>query len=514
MRRLLCSVPFILMAAACGGGGSSGAPASPPPPPPPPPPSANNAPEFTSTPTLSVAENTSGVIYTFEVSDPDGDEVTLAAVKSSDILLFDLNTDTGELSPAAALDFDSPADEDKNNVYELTVEATDDQGAATRFTLNLTVTDVAERGTIITISDTFEQPVYVTPIPGTERLAVVQKGGLIFAYNPTTGALGAPFLNVEADTSSIGERGLLGLAFSPDFETDRTLYVNVTNTSGDTEIRRYQMFSGSSTQADPSTKDVILTVAQPESNHNAGWIGFSNDGLLYVPLGDGGGSGDPNEKAQDPNELLGKILRLDVTGDDYPADDLRDYAIPAGNPFIGGGGRPEIFALGVRNPYRGSVDPVTGDFFFGDVGQNAIEEINRLPADGAGTNFGWDTREGTQEFEGPDDPAFTEPVAEYAHGSGPFEGNSVTGGYVYRGNIEAIQNHYVFGDFASGNFWSVPETDLVIGETVPSSSFQRLNDVFEGAILVGGMSSFGLDQQGRLLIQNFSGNLNGLEDQQ
>lgn len=514
MRRTLCTVSTLLLAAACGGGGSSGGPSAPPPPPPPPPPPSNNAPEFTSASSVSIEENTTGVLFTFEATDADSDDISFAFTGPGDSQLFDLNSDTGELSARSPIDFERPDDADGDNVYEIDVEASDGQGGTTSTTLSLTVTDVAENGTIVTISGTFFEPVFVAPIPGTELLAVVEKAGEVYAYNPATGALASPlFLNLAGDLSYFGEQGLLGLAFSPDYETDGTIYINVTNTSGDTEIRRYTAFSGSRTQIDPSTKDVILRVAQPASNHNAGWIGFSNDGLLYVPLGDGGGSGDPNENAQDPDELLGKILRIDVTGDDFPGDDLRDYTIPAGNAFEGGGGRPEIFALGVRNPYRGSVDPVTGDLFFGDVGQDAIEEINRLPADAAGTNFGWDTREGTQTFEGPDDAAFTPPVAEYAHGTGPFEGSSVVGGYVYRGNIEAIQDHYVFGDFITGNFWSVPESDLVIGQTVPSSAFQRLNDVFEGANLIGGMSSFGLDKEGRLLIQNYSGNLNRLEDQ-
>ena len=269
-------------------------------------------------------------------------------------------------------------------------------------------------------------------------------------------------------------------------------------------MRRYQMFSGSSVQADPATMDVIFRKLQPRSNHNAGWIGFSNEGLLYVPLGDGGGVGDPNERAQDVDQVFGKILRLDVTGDDFAGDDLRDYAIPDSNPFAGGGGAPEVFAIGLRNPFRCSVDDQTGDLFIGDVGQNAIEEINRMPADGAGMNFGWDEREGTQSYEGDADPSFVDPVAEYGHGSGPFEGQSVTGGYVYRGQVDTVQNHYVFGDFISGNLWSVPIDQLNNGSTVPSDQFQRLNDLIPvetGSIT--NVSSFGLDAAGNLLVIDY-----------
>ena len=266
------------------------------------------------------------------------------------------------------------------------------------------------------------------------------------------------------------------------------------------------MFSGSSEQVDPSTEDVILTVPQEQANHNGGWLDFGPDGLLYLAMGDGGGGGDPLERAQDPDYLLGKILRIDVTSDDFPGDAERDYAIPAGNVFPGGaGGLPEIYALGLRNPFRCSFDPVTGDLFIADVGQGTVEEVNRLATNEAGVNFGWDNLEGTEIFEGPDDPSFRDPVLQYFHGTGADQGNSITGGYVYRGSIDAIRDHYVFADFVNSNVWSIPEADLVNGVTAEVTASMRLNDQLapdQGSL--SNVSSFGEDSNGNLYIVSYS----------
>ena len=210
----------------------------------------------------------------------------------------------------------------------------------------------------------------------------------------------------------------------------------------------------------------------------------------------------------------GENVDCHFAGDDFPGNDSRDYAIPAGNPFASGGGAPEIFAIGVRNPFRCSVDAVTGDLFIGDVGQGLREEIDRLPADGAGLNFGWDTQEGTIDFEGPDQADFVDPVAEYNHGSGPLEGNSVTGGVVYRGPVADLQDTYIFGDFVSGNFWAVPVGDLVNGSTVPSSQFQRLNDLYTPDTgTIANIPAFGLDADGNLLVVEYGGSIYRLESQ-
>ena len=494
--------------AACGGGGGGGT--SPPPPPP-----ANRPPAITSPATATLAENTSGPVYTLTASDPDGDPVTLSLLAGGDSGVFAFNPATGILSLAAGLDFEAPRDANTDNAYALTFEARDNRGGAAQLAVTVTVTDQNEALSLRRVGAGFSQPLYVTGIPGTGQVVVLQKGGRARVLNPETGVIeSVDFLDVTTQVSTDSERGLLGLAFSPSFAADRTLYVNLTNLAGNTEIRRYRMFTGSSTQVDPSTADIILTIAQPFSNHNGGWMGFSNDGLLYIPTGDGGSGGDPLNNAQTTTSLLGKVLRLDVSGDDFPADANRDYRIPAGNAFPGGtAGAPEIFALGLRNPFRASVDAVTGDLIMGDVGQNAIEEINRLRPSGSGTNFGWNLREGTQPYNGgANSPGFVPPVAEYSHGTGPAQGRSVTGGHIYRGAIPAIRNHYVFGDFISGNVWSVPEASLVPGQTLASSAFTRLNpQLVPDAGTLSQVTSFGLDAQGRLYIVAFGGDVFRIE---
>ena len=366
------AVSGLLALAGCSGGGSSSSP-------PPPPPVANTAPAFTSSAQVSVAENMAGAFYTAAASDSDGDTVTLTLSGGADQADFSFTPATGALAFSTSPDFEQPADANGDNTYEVEITARDGRGGEARLSVRVSVTDVDEGARIVRVATGFAQPLYVEAIPGTDQLAVVEKAGQIRVLDPANGVIeSVSFLDIRSEVSSNGERGLLGLAFSPDFASDRTFYVNLTNTAGDTDIRRYRMMTGSSTQADPATADLVLQIGQPESNHNAGWIGFAPDGLLIVPMGDGGGGGDPDDLAQDTSTLLGKVSRIDVTGDDFPADDSRDYAIPAGNPFAGGGGRPEIWALGLRNPFRSSIDPDTGLLYIGDVGQGAAEEISRV----------------------------------------------------------------------------------------------------------------------------------------
>ena len=194
---------------------------------------------------------------------------------------------------------------------------------------------------------------------GSGRVFVVQQAGLIRILNPATGAIaGTPFLNVTTQTTTDGERGLLGFATAPDFPTSGTFYVFLTNLAGSLEIRRYRTLPGNRDQADPASADLLSSIPHPGfSNHNGGWIGFGPDGFLTIATGDGGGSGDPFNNSQNRNSLLGKLLRIDVAGDAFPADPDRDYIIPAGNPFAAGGGAAEVWAFGLRNPFRNSFVP-------------------------------------------------------------------------------------------------------------------------------------------------------------
>jgi glucose/arabinose dehydrogenase len=319
-------------------------------------------------------------------------------------------------------------------------------------------------------------------------------------------------IDVAAQVSTAGEQGMHAIAFSPNFATDRTFYVVLNNLSGDTELRRYQTQAANPAQADPATGDVILFVDQPsETNHKGGFLAFDTAGRLLLGLGDGGGGGDPNGYAQNPNTLLGKLVRIDPSSDAFPADANRDYAIPAGNAYPGGtGGLPEIHALGLRNPFRGTVDTATGDIYIADVGQGAVEEIDRIASGTTGViNFGWALREGTQPYNGgANSSAFTAPVAEYGHGSGPRQGNSITGGVVYRGPIDTLRGHYVFADFVTNNIWSIPVSAMTGGTTVNSDAFVvRTTEFTPNAGTINSIVNFALDATGDLWIVDIGGEI-------
>lgn len=495
-RFCLVLAPFVLTS--CGGGGAA-----------PPPPQANRTPAFTSAPTASVAENSSGVVYTATATDADGNPLSFVIGGGADAARFSISA-AGALSFLTPPDFESPTDADRNNVYLVQLSVSDSQASAT-LALAVTVTDRTD-GTfrVRRVATGFVQPLYLTAVPDNSgRVFVVQQGGQIRILNPSTGAIsGTPFLNISGTISSGGERGLLGFAPAPDFATSGVFYAYVTNLAGDTEVRRYQTMSGNRDVGDPASGDVILAKAQPFANHNGGWIDFGADGFLYIGSGDGGSGGDPQNNGQNTNVLLGKMLRIDVGSDAFPNDPNRDYAIPATNPFAAGGGAPEVWAYGLRNPFRNSFDRTTGILYIGDVGQNLIEEIDLIPQGQGGLNFGWSRLEGTQTFNGAPPVGAIPPVAEYAHGSGPVQGNSVTGGYVYRGPVEALQGQYIFGDFVAGALWSIPVTSLVQGQTFASSRFTvRTTDFAPTTGAINNIASFGVDQAGNLYIVDYDGEI-------
>lgn len=326
-----------------------------------------------------------------------------------------------------------------------------------------------------------EQPVQITHAgDGTGRLFVVEKAGRIRILEGGV-LLAPPFLDITSQVLSRGfEQGLLSVAFHPEFAENGLLFVNYTHLSGDSVVARYRVQPGGSA-VDAASAQVILQIPQPAGNHNGGMLAFGPDGYLYIGTGDGGGAGDPFATAQDPSSLLGKMLRLDVDTDE-------GYAIPPDNPFAHDLGiRDEIWAFGLRNPWRYSFDRQTGDLWIADVGQNAYEEINRQPANSAGSeNYGWSLMEGTHCY--PQDAAcdpngLTLPVAEYDHSLGC----SITGGYVYRGLAsEALHGVYVFGDYCSGRVWGLfPSAD---GEWVRHELLRTGQQI----------SSFGQDEVGEL----------------
>lgn len=310
------------------------------------------------------------------------------------------------------------------------------------------------------IATGLNSPVDVTHAgDGSGRLFVVEQAGRIRVIK--NGALLAqPFLDISAQVSCCGERGLLSVAFDPNYAANGTFYVDYTNTAGNTNVERYVVSNPAADVAGVIAATKILTVTQPESNHNGGQLQFGvNDDYLYVALGDGGGGGDLHGSignGQDPGTLLGKILRLNVRG-------VPTYTIPAGNPYTQTVGyRPEIWALGLRNPWRFSFDRANGDLYIGDVGQNCWEEIDYQPATGGGENYGWRVMEGFRPFDtanffnctqAPITPAgLTLPVAAYGHDVG----SAVTGGYVYRGqNYPWLHGRYFYADSGSGRIWSL-----------------------------------------------------------
>ena len=342
----------------------------------------------------------------------------------------------------------------------------------------------------------FTRPVVFTHAgDGTNRVFVVEQAGRIkvLANDSTTSSV-TTFLDITAKVDdSSNEEGLLGLAFHPDYANNGYFYVNYiatpTGSYRRTRISRFQVSAGNPNAAD-TTEFIIKEIFQPFSNHNGGNLMFGLDGYLYIGMGDGGSSGDPNNRAQHLDSLLGKILRIDIDTMVAP----NNYGIPPTNPYASGGGAPEIFTVGMRNPWRFSQDPVTGQIWCGDVGQNAYEEIDLLEI---GNNYGWRCYEANHTYNTGGCGAmsnYTFPVKEYAQGSNGF---SVTGGYIYRGSRRPeLVGRYIYGDYVSKRVWKlkydagiVTEDELLL--TAPGS----------------GISSFGVDQDNELYICNFDGNI-------
>ena len=339
----------------------------------------------------------------------------------------------------------------------------------------------------------FSQPVALLQAPlDASRWYVVEKTGRIQVFaNDQNTLTSSEFLNIQARVDARSEGGLLGMAFDPDYPTVGEVYVSYTRSGSPlvSYVSRFSSVDGGLTLA-PSSEEVILTVAQPADNHNGGDLAFGPDGFLYVGFGDGGGSGDPNGNGQDSTNLMGAIIRIDVDGGS-------PYGIAAGNPFeanpicsggVGIDSCPEIFAWGLRNPWRFSFDTSTGKLWAGDVGQSAWEEIDVITS---GANYGWNTREGAHCFNPATGCAdtFVEPITEYDRSLG----RSVTGGYVYRGAaIPNLVGWYVFGDFITGRLFGVPENSPT--GTAATDFGQTSSSIV----------SFGQDIDGELYVLDFS----------
>lgn len=337
------------------------------------------------------------------------------------------------------------------------------------------------------ISDAVEQPVYVTHAGDKSgRLFVVEKRGRIVVLRPDNPAP-VLFLDISDRVGSDGsEQGLLSVAFHPQFAQNGRLFVDYTDRNGDTIISRFQ---ASADRADPASEAVLLKIDQPYPNHNGGLVLFGPDGYLYVGMGDGGSAGDPQGNGQNRNALLGKLLRLDVDKGD-------PYGIPPDNPWPDGGdGRPEVWAYGLRNPWRFSFDRDNGDLYIADVGQGEYEEIDMQPAGSpGGANYGWNITEGRHCYRGSscDTSGLVVPIAEYDHS----QGCSITGGYVYRGAaFPGLQGLYFYGDYCSGRIWTLHQA---------SAGQWQQRELLQSDLKI---SSFGEDQAGELYITDLQGGL-------
>jgi glucose/arabinose dehydrogenase len=337
------------------------------------------------------------------------------------------------------------------------------------------------------IATGLDEPVHAAAPPGEARLFVVERGGRVRLVKDGA-VLEAPFLDITGLVRSTGtEEGLLSIAFHPAFPATGRFFVYYTDLLGDLAIAEYAVATGTPDRADPSSGRVILSIPHPgQSNHNGGQLAFGPDGLLYVGVGDGGGAGDPSGHGQDTGVLLGKLLRLDVDG-----DGAAPYAIPPGNPGLPA---PEIWAYGLRNPWRFSFDRATGDLYVGDVGQSGWEEVNFQPAGAAGgLNYGWSLMEGDGHcFDGADCTAagleIVRPVAEYPTA----DGCAVTGGFVYRGAaVPALTGTYLYADFCTGEVLSL----RMSGREATAEA--QLTAALGGALPL--LASFGEDGSGELL---------------
>ncbi|MGI8425413.1 MAG: PQQ-dependent sugar dehydrogenase [Actinomycetota bacterium] len=335
----------------------------------------------------------------------------------------------------------------------------------------------------------FSEPIYVASPPSDPRLVVVEKGGTIKVLDENGNK--QTFLDISDQVSSGSEQGLFSIAFAPDYATSGLAYVDYTDRQGDSRIVEFKVDPADANRLDPKSRREILFVKQPFANHNGGLLLFDAEGMLVIGFGDGGSSGDPGKRAQNLGQLLGKLLRIDPR---RPAGG-KPYGIPPDNPFVKkAGARPEIWAYGLRNPWRFSFDQETGDLYVGDVGQNLFEEVSYVPpAKQAGANFGWSKYEGSQIFkrERIDESKLVKPIVTYPLKSGAC---AVTGGGVYRGSVQALQGFYIYSDFCQGK---VQGFRVVNGLRTDEKSFPQLN--------ASSIASFGQDSENEMYVVSLEG---------
>ena len=344
--------------------------------------------------------------------------------------------------------------------------------------------------TLVEVANSLESPTAIAfPPDGTRRMFVTEQAGRVRVVRDGI-TLSTPFLDLrDAVATAGGEQGLLGIAFHPRYAVNHRVFVYYTRLDGSLRLSEFATSFSSLDVGDRQSERALLTIAHPtHANHNGGQLAFGPDGYLYIGVGDGGSGGDPPNNAQNLGVHLGKILRIDVDG-------AQPYAIPPDNPFVGNGdARPEVWASGLRNPWRFSFDRMTGDLYIGDVGQNAIEEVNLARWGSKGLNFGWRVYEGISCYNPPTNcpvAGFTPPILQYLHDA--TGGDSVTGGYVYRGFASAaLRGYYIYGDFASSRVWAATRE----GDTWVSYLLLPFG-------VLSSVSTFGEDESGELYVASY-----------
>ncbi len=487
-----------LSLASCGSDSSAPTPA-----PTPTPTAVNVAPAFSSPVTASLVENSTAVAYQATASDANGDPITFVIAGGADTASFGISA-SGALRFVTPPNFDAPGDANRDNVYEVQLRASDGTLSST-LDLRLSVTNSDEGVGRRLVTMSVREPLVIAPIPGsTDRFFLGVSTGNLFNVDAVNGNSPAD-LNGPSGGSGAGnqEMGLLGVAALPDYATSRLIFVHRTRTDFASEIIEYNI--------NTRVSRVLLTIPHRADNpfNYGGWMGFGPDGLLYVTTGDGGGLGDPDGNAQNPNSLLGKVLRIRV---DRTGGTTRFLGAP-GNPYLNGGGNPFVFALGLQNPRRASFDG--NRLIIAELSEVDNEELNLLPLDQPGLNFGWPYLDGVAPYRGsiPAGLALTPPALVYPHSAGPWRPNSVIGsilgGHVYNGPIASLQGQYLFADYWFGNVYTIPASSLVQGRTLTFSSVERRTADFrlEGAQIAG----FGQDGAGRSYVVTLAGPIYSIE---
>ena len=484
----------LLILSGCGGGGGDT-----------PSPAPNNAPTIQPRAVASVPENTTGAVFTASATDADNDPLSYTVSGGPDGAQFQISA-AGALSFRNPLDFEAPTDDNANNVYTVEISVSDGKASAKQL-IDITVTNI-EGGAygVRKVAGGFDTPTNLVAIPGeTARVLVSEKTGQVHLLTTANGMIAnTPFMDVSAEIAVDGDRGLIGFVPAPDFAQSGRVYVALNTPAGNLEVRRYRTFPQNKDQIDPASADIILSVPSPSNVLVGGSIAFGADGFLYIGTGAGTGTGE------NTGDLLGKILRIDVASDAFPGDDLRDYAIPAGNPFATAGGAPESWVLGMLHPRVLTFDSHSRYLWVKDYGELFSRgfyqsELNLVRPDDVGANYS-PVRGSRQLVSPPIADSLRYPIVRGRFGlAPPVPGDAAfAGGYVYRGSIEALQGRYIGGNPVRANYG----TEYVVGaqQNMSHTSETGLSRV-PSLDPAGPAAAFGEDSARNLYILSANGDI-------